>query len=389
MFEFGDPIPLSLYVHLPWCVSKCPYCDFNSYEAGGPLPEQAYVDALVRDLAFAGEGIAGRRIVSVFFGGGTPSLFSGEAVARVLDAVSTRAALSEDAEITLEANPGTFDTGRFAAYRRAGVNRLSLGIQSLDDGRLRAIGRIHDGDQARAALGGAREAGFDNINVDLMYGLPGQGAEQALADLEQVLGYGPEHVSHYQMTLEPQTRFYHYPPPALPDDETLWDVQQQCQTLLAGRGYEHYEVSAYARAGRRCRHNLNYWRFGDYLGLGAGAHSKLTDAPRRRIERVWRVKQPGAYMREAGSAPGVAGRQALTPGDAAFEFLLNGLRLVEGFDEALFQARTGLDPRVVASAMETARAKGLLQTEGGRIRASASGYRYLNDLLQLFLPEPA
>jgi len=389
MFNFAGPVPLSLYVHLPWCVSKCPYCDFNSYEMSGALPEQAYVDALIRDLEAEWEGVAGREIGSVFFGGGTPSLFAAAAVERVLAAVAARARLASEAEITLEANPGTFDTGRFAAYRRAGVNRLSIGVQSLDSGRLQAIGRIHDGAQARAALEGARAAGFDNINVDLMYGLPGQGGDQALADVEGVLQYRPEHVSHYQLTLEPQTRFYHQPPPALPDDEALWAVQLQCQALLAARGYEHYEVSAYARPGRRCRHNLNYWRFGDYLGIGAGAHSKLTDITRRRVERSWKVKQPRLYMQEAGTPRGVAGREALSPQDAAFEFMLNALRLVEGFDEGLFQGRTGLELGAVAGALDAARDKGLLDRDGPRVRATPAGYRYLNDLLQLFLPEPA
>lgn len=388
MLDFAAPPPLSLYVHLPWCVSKCPYCDFNSYELHRALPEQAYVDALIRDLDASQGSIAGREIVSVFFGGGTPSLFSGDAVARVLEAVAAWADLAAGAEITLEANPGTFDTGRFAAYRRAGINRLSIGVQSLDSGRLRAIGRIHDGDQARAALAGARQAGFDNINVDLMYGLPDQQADQALADLEGILPFGPEHISHYQLTLEPQTRFYHEPP-ALPGDDALWAVQRQCQALLADAGYRHYEVSAYARPGRRCRHNLNYWRFGDYLGIGAGAHSKLTDAARGCIERIWRVKQPGAYMLHAGTPRAVAGREMPGPRDAAFEFLLNALRLVEGFEEEVFKARTGLDLGLVADAMARAGEKGLIGRDGSRVHATPAGYRYLDDLLQMFLPEPA
>ena len=388
MFKFTAIPPLSLYIHLPWCVRKCPYCDFNSYELKGVLAEQAYVQAVIKDLAWEGERCVDRVVDSVFMGGGTPSLFSAAAVAAVLDGAAARLRLAPGAEITLEANPGTFDEARFAGFRRAGVNRLSLGVQSFDDALLHAVGRIHSGGEALGAFHGARAAGFDNINVDLMYGLPGQTTEQALADVRAALQLQPEHISHYQLTLEPQTPFYHNPP-GLPDEETLWAMQLQCQALLAAAGYIQYEVSAYARPDRQCRHNLNYWCFGDYLGVGAGAHGKLTDARRQVIERTWKVKQPTQYVQRAGMAPAAAGRQMLTRRDAAFEFMLNALRLVDGFDVSLFQAHTGLAPAVLYDGLSVARDKGLVQWGECRIRPTPQGQRYLNDLLEIFLPEPA
>ncbi len=388
MFKFIAAPPLSLYIHLPWCVRKCPYCDFNSYELKGTLAEQAYVQAVIKDLAWEGERRVDRVVDSVFMGGGTPSLFSAAAIAAVLDGAAARLRLAAGAEITLEANPGTFDEARFAGFRSAGVNRLSIGIQSFDDALLRAIGRIHSGDEALRAFHGARAAGFDNINVDLMYGLPGQTTEQALADVRAALQLQPEHLSHYQLTLEPQTPFYHNPP-GLPDEEALWAMQLQCQALLAAAGYVQYEVSAYARPNRQCRHNLNYWRFGDYLGVGAGAHGKVTDARRHVIERTWKVKQPAQYVQRAGTAPAAAGHQVLTRRDAAFEFMLNALRLVDGFDISLFQSHTGMAPAVLYEGLTAARDKGLVQWDECRIRPTPQGQRYLNDLLEIFLPEPA
>lgn len=388
MFNFTTAPPLSLYVHLPWCVSKCPYCDFNSYALNQAPPEQAYIEALIADLDAQLDTVAGREIGTVFFGGGTPSLFSAAAIESLLHAVRARVRFDPRAEITLEANPGTFERRRFAGFRRAGVNRLSLGVQTLNDGLLRAIGRVHDRSEALAALRGAREAGFDNLNVDLMYGLPGQTAAQALADVAAVMEFRPEHVSLYHLTLEPQTRFYHQRPP-LPDEDASWSMQSRCQAALAAQGYRHYEVSAYAQPGRQCRHNLNYWRFGDYLGIGAGAHGKLTDPRRQRIERSWRVKQPRLYMQYAGGERCTAGLQVLEPKDVAFEFMLNALRLSEGFDVETFRAHAGLEPAVLEAGLAAALGKGLLQSRGTRILATARGKRYLNDLLALFLPEAA
>jgi len=388
MFNFTAMPPLSLYIHLPWCVRKCPYCDFNSYELKDALAEQVYVQALVKDLVWEGQRSAGRGVSSVFMGGGTPSLFSAAAIGAVLDAAAARLCLEGGAEITLEANPGTFDESRFAGFHRAGVNRLSIGIQSFDNARLHDIGRIHSGDEALRAFYGARAAGFDNINVDVMYGLPGQTLEQAVSDLRTALDLQPEHISHYQLTLEPQTPFYHRRPD-LPDEETLWAMQVQCQALLAAAGYAQYEVSAYARPGRQCRHNLNYWRFGDYLGVGAGAHGKLTDEACHGIERTWKVKHPNQYLQWAGSARSAAGSQALTPRDAAFEFMLNALRLVDGFEVSLFQAHTGLESTVLEEGLMAARDKGLMHWDECYIRPTPQGRRYLNDLLEIFLPEPA
>lgn len=388
MFSFAAPPPLSLYIHLPWCVHKCPYCDFNSYELDKPLPQQAYMDALIRDLEAASAGIEGRVIESIFIGGGTPSLFEPAHIAALLNAVQARTAVSAQAEITLEANPGTFEQQRFAGFRDAGVNRLSLGVQSLDDNLLKAIGRIHDRDAALAAMGGAREAGFDNINVDLMYGLPGQALDRALADIDEVAALGPEHLSHYQLTLEPQTYFYHHPP-VLPDDDTLWSMQCHCQSRLAAHGYQHYEISAYARAGHECRHNLNYWRFGDYLGIGAGAHGKLTDTNNRHIVRYHKSKQPGAYMQHAGTPRCCAESRVLTREDAVFEFMMNAMRLVQGVPSALFAQRTGLEMAAMEEALQSAAARGLLRHDSQTLCVTSTGMRYLNDLLQLFLPEPA
>ena len=292
------PPSLSLYVHLPWCVKKCPYCDFNSHGLKGTLPEAAYVDALLRDLDQDLPRVAGRRIETVFFGGGTPSLFSAAAIARFLDGALRRLPFAADAEVTLEANPGTVERGRFAEYRAAGVTRLSIGVQSFDPAALKVLGRIHSSTEAVTAAEEAHAAGLANFNLDLMYALPGQSLEGALDDVARAATLKPAHISHYQLTLEPNTLF-HAHPPTLPDEDTAWAMQEACQGALAERGYKQYEVSAYAQAGRECRHNLNYWRFGDYLGLGAGAHGKLTDASGR-VTRIWKVKHPETYLRGAG-----------------------------------------------------------------------------------------
>lgn len=377
--------PLSLYIHLPWCLKKCPYCDFNSHEIRGAPPEGDYAAAIVRDLEFAAEGLGRREIVSIFFGGGTPSLMSPAALEAILDAAAARLKLSATLEITLEANPGAADSGRFTAYRQLGINRLSIGAQSFDDAKLAALGRIHDGAEAAAAIAAARAAGFDNINVDLMRGLPGQAVEEALGDLEQALAFAPEHVSWYQLTIEPNTVF-HARPPALPDEESVWRMTLQGQERLARRGYQRYEVSSWSRPGRACLHNLNYWRFGDYLGLGAGAHGKLSCAPQGRIVRQARTRLPASYMDKAGSAAVLARQTWLQDAERPLEFMLNALRLKDGVPAACFSARTGLSLAAIRPQLEAARAAGLLDAGPDTLRATERGARYLNDLLQHFMP---
>jgi oxygen-independent coproporphyrinogen-3 oxidase len=369
--------PLALYAHLPWCVRKCPYCDFNSHERAGELPEREYVAALVRDLEAVLPGIWGRRIVSVFIGGGTPSLFSPEAIDRFLSEARARIVLEPDAEITLEANPGTAEAGRFRGYRAAGVNRLSLGIQSFDDRMLAVLGRIHSADEARRAIDVAA-ASFENVNLDLMYGLPGQSLAQARGDIEEAIRFGTAHLSVYQLALEPNTVFWSKPP-VLPSHDQCAEMQDMIEDTLGASGYGHYEVSAFARPGRRCRHNLNYWEFGDYLGLGAGAHGKLSFPDR--ITRHEHPKQPREYLKE-GSA---AAEHVVPPKELPFEFMLNALRLVEGFSCDLFPARTGLPATVTESGLQAAERKGLIERDLKRIRPSARGRRFLNDLMALFL----
>lgn len=379
-------IPLALYVHLPWCVRKCPYCDFNSHAARGPLPEAAYVKALLADLEQDLPRVAGRCIDSLFIGGGTPSLFSTEALDRLLSGVRARLALRPDVEITLEANPGAVERGRFAEFRAIGINRLSIGVQSFDAEHLRQLERIHDRRAAVAAAEAAHAAGLENFNLDLLFGLPGQTVERALADIAHALALQPAHLSYYQLTIEPNTRFQRSPP-TLPDDATLDAIQRQGQAKLARQGYAQYEVSAYARNGRRCRHNLNYWEFGDYLGIGAGAHSKLTDPVTGTIHRLWKQKHPRAYLDSAGTPTGIGGEEALRPGDLPLEFLMNGLRLVEGVPADLFSARTGLPLTALEPALSQARARGFMESDPARLQPTAWGLRFLNDVLQLFMPD--
>ena len=383
MFQFAALPPLSLYVHFPWCVRKCPYCDFNSHAVRGEIPENAYIDALLADLELDLPRVWGRPVRSVFFGGGTPSLFSPAAIERLLAGVRARVALAPEAEITLEANPGTVETERFRGYRAAGVNRLSIGIQSFQPEHLKKLGRIHGRDEALAAARAARAAGFANINLDLMYGLPQQQTGQALADLETALALDPTHLSLYQLTLEPNTPF-HARPPALPDDDAIAAMQAALQGTLAAHGFGQYEVSAYARAGHPCRHNRNYWEFGDYLGIGAGAHAKITDA--EAITRLARRKQPQDYLAHAGTAAALAEQRQLTPADAAFEFMLNALRLTDGVPAALFAERTGLPSSVVEQPLALATRRGLLEAAPGWIRPTLRGRQFLNDLVELFLP---
>ena len=383
---FTAPIPLALYVHIPWCARKCPYCDFNSHEAREPLPERAYVDALLADLEQDLPRVWGRRIDSLFIGGGTPSLFSAEALDRLLSGLRARLPLRPDLEITLEANPGTVERSKFAEFREVGINRLSIGVQSFDDGHLHALGRIHDRRAAIAAAEAAHAAGLDNFNLDLMFGLPGQTVEQALTDIACALALQPAHLSYYQLTLEPNTRFYRSPP-LLPDDETIDVIQDRAQEELARHGYPRYEVSAYARADRRCRHNLNYWEFGDYLGIGAGAHGKLTDPAAGQIQRLWKVKHPRDYLARAGTPAGVGGDAPVREAELPLEFLMNALRLVEGVPAALFGERAGLPLAALEPGWSQARTRGLLESDPERLQASELGLRFLNDLLQAFMPE--
>ncbi len=380
--EFRSQPPLSLYVHVPWCVQKCPYCDFNSHTAPTAIPEAAYVDALVADLESALPLVWGRRVVSVFIGGGTPSLLSGEAVDTLLTAVRSRLQLLPDAEITLEANPGTAEAARFAAYRAAGVTRLSLGIQSFDDRHLRALGRIHDGDEARRAIELAAQH-FERFNLDLMYGLPGQTLAEALVDLDTALSFAPPHLSCYQLTLEPNTRFA-ADPPDLPEADACADMQEAIETRLAGAGYRHYETSAFARPGYQCQHNLNYWLFGDYLGIGAGAHGKLT--MHDRVLRQMRWKQPTQYLQQATAGQPVHEEHTVAAGELPFEFMMNALRLVDGFDPALFEARTTAPLLAIESELRRAEADGLIERSPQRIAPTLRGQRYLNELLRRFLP---
>ncbi len=378
-------VPLSLYVHLPWCVRKCGYCDFNSYEPQGTVPETAYVDALLADLAYDAPAAAGRTVETVFFGGGTPSLFSGAAIARLLAGIRATIALAPAAEITLEANPGTADMANFAAYREAGVNRLSIGVQSLRAAQLRRLGRVHDADTAIAAYEAARGAGFDNINLDLMYGLPGDRRDDSLRDLARLLELGPSHVSWYQLTIEPGTAFGRRPPRLPPSDRIAAEAEAGV-ALLAARDYARYEVSAYARPGRECRHNLNYWRFGDYLGIGAGAHGKLTSTVgiQRRVKR----RQPGAYMKLAGTAA-AAVDHTVAPHELVSEFMLNALRLTAGFERALFTTRTGLPWVRLEPMLNEAMRRGWLKVTPERVEPTALGYRFVDDVQLLFVGEPA
>jgi putative oxygen-independent coproporphyrinogen III oxidase len=380
--------PLSLYVHLPWCVRKCPYCDFNSHPARGPLPFDAYIDALLADLDHDLPLAWGRTVHTVFFGGGTPSLFPSEAIDRFLQGASARLRFAPDAEISLETNPGTAEHGRFGDYRRAGVNRISFGIQSFDDGCLRRLGRIHDSAQAEAAVKQAQDAGFDNLNLDLMYALPGQTLAMAAGDVERAIALRPAHISHYQLTLEPNTVFAAQPPEGLPDEDLTWDMQAHCQALLAAAGFAQYEVSAYAQAGRQCAHNLNYWRFGDYLGIGAGAHGKLTLGSEQAILRRWKVKHPAAWLAAAGTPAAIGGDERIAPRQRPFEFMLNALRLVEGCSLAAFEARTGLGRQDIAAELAQAVDRGWLEITGDQVRPTPLGQRFTNDVVALFLRGP-
>ena len=385
MLHFTATPPLSLYIHIPWCVRKCLYCDFNSHEARDHIPEQAYLTALIADLEQELPKVWGRTVETVFIGGGTPSLFSPDGIAQLMNAVGARLPLKPDAEITLEANPGTVDQARFQGFREAGINRLSIGIQSFQAEQLQAIGRIHDGSDAVAAIEAARAVGFDNFNLDLMFGLPGQDVPGALDDLQTATGFGPAHLSWYELTIEPNTWFYRHPP-ARPDDDLLWDMQQAGHALLARHGYARYEVSAFARNGRQCRHNLNYWEFGDYLGIGAGAHGKLTDAATQSVYRTAKTRHPGSYIEASQSGQGFGTSTHLAASDVLLEFCMNTLRLEDGYSPATFTGNTGLPATAMLAACESAATDGLLEFRDERIRCTDRGRRYLNDVLQHFMP---
>ncbi len=374
--------PLALYVHIPWCVKKCPYCDFNSHAAGPTLPEEEYVDALLADLDEDLPRVYQRPLTSIFFGGGTPSLFSAKAIGRLLQGVERRIPFAADIEITLEANPGTFEQAKFRDYRALGINRLSIGVQSFQAQKLKALGRIHDGDEAVRAADMARAAGFDNFNLDLMHGLPDQSIEDALSDLRTAIAQQPTHLSWYQLTVEPNTVFWNQPP-VMPEDDILWDIQEAGQALLAEHGYAQYEVSAYAQAGKAARHNLNYWSFGDFLGIGAGAHAKLS-APDGKIQRAWKTRLPKDYLDPAKAFQ--AGERVLGADELPFEFLMNVLRLTEGVPASLFTERTGLPLTSLDAARAEAQARKLLRSDPERLCATTEGQLFLNDLLQHFLP---
>ncbi|WP_456407332.1 radical SAM family heme chaperone HemW [Thiolapillus sp.] len=375
--EPGD-VPLSLYVHIPWCVRKCPYCDFNSHALKETLPEKDYVRALLEDLDEQKALAAGRETGSIFIGGGTPSLFSGEAIDELLTGIRGELDLAPDIEISLEANPGAVDANHFAAYRAAGVNRLSIGVQSFNAEHLQALGRIHDPAQALRVFSIARAAGFENINLDLMFGLPKQKLQQALADLRQAVDLAPEHISWYQLTIEPNTLFHHQPPPT-PDDEHLWEIQQKGQGILQEMGYAQYEISAYAQKEKKCHHNLNYWKFGDYLAIGAGAHAKVSTE--KGVIRYSRERHPDVYMRASGKT---VNEQLLAAADLKLEFMMNALRLSAGVTTTLFEQRTGLTADAIAEEVAKAQELGLLEMNRRRLRPTIRGRLFLNDLLVLF-----
>jgi oxygen-independent coproporphyrinogen-3 oxidase len=374
--------PLSVYVHVPWCVRKCPYCDFNSHEARGAVPESEYVAALTADLESALPQVWGRKVYTVFFGGGTPSLLSDCAIDEILAAIRARLPLAPDAEVTLEANPGTFEAEKFAAFRAAGVNRLSIGIQSFSPQHLRALGRIHDDQEARRAIDIA-QAIFDDINLDVMYALPGQTLDEARRDIETAASFGTVHLSAYHLSIEPNTYFHRYPP-QLPEDDLAADMQQMIEDTLSARGYRNYETSAFATPGRECRHNLNYWRFGDYLGIGAGAHGKISLPDR--VLREARVKHPREYLEAVGRGTHIEAAHDVSHRELPFEFMMNALRLTEGFRLRLFEERTGLPLAAALPRLDAAEARGFIVRDHERVAPTTLGRRFLNEVLQLFLP---
>lgn len=386
MFNFTTLPPLALYIHFPWCVQKCPYCDFNSHELKSSLDEKKYIDALISDLEQELPSFWGRSISSIFMGGGTPSLFNPESIDTLISALRARLTFAPNIEITMEANPGTIELDKFNEFRHAGINRLSIGIQSFSDDKLKSLGRIHGRKEAIRAAEFAHDAGFNSFNLDLMYGLPNQSLNEAIEDIETAIALEPKHLSHYQLTIEPNT-FFHHQPPVVPDDDHLWEMQEACQTRLANKGYAQYEISAYAKDGYQCQHNLNYWQFGDYLGIGAGAHGKLTNAPEQKITRSWKVKQPQDYLNKAHSDERISGEKILTRDDAGFEFMMNALRLNNGFETALFQQHTGVPISNIEKALNKAEEKNWISWKLNTITPTTTGLQYLNSLLELFIPD--
>jgi putative oxygen-independent coproporphyrinogen III oxidase len=382
MPTFTTAIPLSLYIHLPWCVRKCPYCDFNSHAAPDSLPEALYVNALLQELDTHLEQVGNRPIISIFFGGGTPSLFSGEMIGKIITGVAARLTFAPNIEITLEANPGTIDQVRFRDFRHAGINRLSLGIQSLQDDKLKTLGRIHDSDNAKRSIMLAKEAGFDNFNIDLMYGLPNQSITDALHDLNTALSFQPTHLSWYQLTIEPNTVFYKQRP-VLPHDDLIWEMQESGQALLKENNFQQYEVSAYATQQQECKHNRHYWEFGDYLGIGAGAHSKITDINKGTVTRFAQVRQPKDYL--DASKRRSQQLQLISDDNLVFEFMLNALRLTNGVPAQLFTQRTGLALDHIQPLLAKARQRDLLIHDTTRICSTDLGKKFLNDLVEIFL----
>ena len=379
------PPPLALYIHIPWCVKKCPYCDFNSHGQKAELPVANYIAALTRDLEQDLPQVWGRSISSVFFGGGTPSLFSGAAIGEILSMASARLRFAPNCEITLECNPGTVEHDRFENYLAAGVNRLSFGVQSFDDGCLERLGRIHNAAKAREAVLKAQDAGFANINLDLMYALPEQTLAMALNDIEQAIALNPQHLSHYQLTLEPNTLFAAKPPAGIPEMDDAWDMQEACIARMSDAGFSQYEVSAYAREGRRCQHNLNYWTYGDYLGIGAGAHGKISSGHDGRILRRWKPKHPETYIACAGTQAGIGGDEFVLPETRPFDYMLNALRLVDGFSLADFEFRTGLGRESIAPQLDQAVQNGWMEISGDWAKPTELGMRFANDVMGLFL----
>ena len=377
--------PLSLYIHIPWCVRKCPYCDFNSHQQPDRIPVDDYVAALIADLEQDLPLVWGRSVHSVFFGGGTPSLFPPGAIGDILSACAARLRFAPGAEITMECNPGTAEHGRFEAYLAAGVNRISFGIQSFDDGCLQRLGRIHDSAEAERAVKLAQDAGIDNLNLDLMYALPQQTLAMALRDVEKAIALQPAHLSHYQLTLEPNTVFAARPPQGIPDEDAAWDMQERCIEAMAAAGHAQYEISAYARPGRQCAHNLNYWRFGDYLGIGAGAHGKISSGASGEILRRWKIKNPREYLAQARGPGRIGGDDPIAPENRPFDYMLNALRLVEGFSLMDFESRTGLPRTAIEKPLQHAVLRGWLETEVDRVRPTELGRRFANDVMQLFL----
>jgi len=382
-FNFTGTPPLSLYIHLPWCVRKCPYCDFNSHVVNKSIPEHEYIEALLKDLSNEFSRVQDRRVETVFFGGGTPSLFSPEAIDRLFTGLRRSFELAADVEVTLEVNPGTIDQGILEEYKQIGINRLSLGVQSFNDHLLKRLGRIHTADEARRAIELSTKVGFDNLNIDLMYALPGQTKGMCTEDLRAAVQYDPSHISYYQLTIEPHTAFYSCPP-RLPSEESQWDMQELGKQVFCNHDYTQYEVSAFSRPGKRCKHNLNYWTFGDYLGIGAGAHGKWTETRNHRIYRNSKTRQPMHYMKSVQQ--GIEKRRLLTTGDVIFEFMLNALRLSAGFSLNLFKEHTGLPIDKITSPINEAIERGLLTIDDAHLSTTELGKRFHNDLVMLFMP---